>query len=653
MAKNIRNRKGQFSIIAAVLLAIVLVVAVVTTYSMINFSLPKEQTNILSSIDETNISLKQMLEFAVGYYCSVLQVTGNATFAYESALDYLNSGLEFIANSHPEWNPSFQLVSINFSTQWYEISSYSMGSLHIIYNLSSIGVSNIVFSTYCSLSVNIVNVTDTNVRVNVLKDENITEQSLSSQNFIFYYYDNSTSEWMPITSSSIISQDSQYIIEIPTEVDKSCFLLRVLDSRGITATSFYSTSRRPQYTYVFNWNATGMGNIYSQLNYDKIVIEVLQNGTLRWLGQKLLDGKPIPPIPVKCIRVSANSNFKNLEERQIPFQVEDWASDYTVPLGRSNKETKISYGNMIVFLVDHTIKNVTIWWDGRDLAEQTSYAIQRNFDDHIQSSGEVTIDNGVITVTINYESGDFYITTSTCRADFMRINGHDPKFYASPSFPIINGTVRDIIQQEAEWPNYSYWGFPNTYAQIVITVPANATYYTYAIRPIFVNASTCPENRTLTELTPIIITQNGNFEVLAENGTSNQKPIAVQIRSGSQLFYNFSDGKWEHHWSQFVSGGVGAGIMFTNSDNLKLYYFDDIAGQQTGALKVINNRRSVTIEFSPVNLHAVSFDYPIDITWFGAVVSIENTDLIYDSSSPDNVGLWIIVEHPPEIQVIV
>jgi len=653
LIRVIKGDKGQFSIIAAVLLAVVLVLTVVTTYSMINFSLPKEQTNVLSSVDEMNASLKQMLEFAVGYYCSVLQVTGNATFAHESALNYLSSGLEFIANSHPEWNPSFQIVNMNFSTRWYEILSYSTGSLHVVYNLSSIGINNIVYSTHCSLLVNIVNVTSTNVMVNVVKDENLTEQNLNSQNFVFYYYDNTSSRWTPITSSSVLAQEGKYIVEIPNKVDKSCFLLKVSDSRGITATSFYSTLRRPQYTYVFNWNATGMESIYSQLEYDKIVVEVLQNGTLRWLGQKLLDGKPIPPIPVKCIRVSANSNSENLEERQIPLQVEDWASDYTVPLGRSNKETKISYGNMIVFLVDHTINNVTIWWDGRDSAEQTSYATQINFNDQIQASGKAVLNNGIMTVTVNYASGDFYITTSTCRADFMRINGHNPRFYASPSFPIINGTVRDIVQQEAEWPGYSYWGFPNTYAQIVITLPANTTYYTYALRPIFVNASTCPETRTLTDLTPIIITKSGSFQVLAENGTSSQKPVTVQITSGSQLFYNFSDGKWEHHWSQFLSSGVGAGIMFTNSENLKLYYFDSIAGQQTGALKVTESGGLVTIEFSPVNLHAASFDYPLDIAWFGAVVSIENTDPIYDSSNPDNVGLWVTVEHPPQIQIIV
>jgi len=651
LIKIIRDEKGQFSIIAAVLLAIVLVTAVVTTYSMINFSLPKEQTNVLSSVDEMNISLKQMLEFAVGYYCSVLQVTGNATFAHESALNYLSSGLEFIANSHPEWNPSFQIVNMNFSTQWYEISSYSAGFLHIVYNLSSIGINNIVYSSHCSLLLNIVNVTGTHATVSVVKDENLTELNLNSQNFVFYYYDNTTSRWTPITSQDVLAQGNQYLVEIPNKVDKTCFLLKVSDDRGITATSFYSTIRKPQYTYIFNWNATGMENIYSQLEYDKIVIEVLQNGTLRWLGQKLLDGKPIPPVPVKCIRVSANSNAENLEERQIPFQVEDWASDYTVPLSRSNKETKFSYGNMIVFLIDHTIKNVTIWWDGRDSAEQTSYATQRNFNDKIQASGKAILDNGVITVTINYASGDFYIETSTCRADFMRINGHNPRFYASPSFPIINGTIRDIVQQEAEWPSYSYWGFPNTYAQIVITFPANTTYYTYAIRPIFVNASTSPENRALTDLTPIIITKSGNFQVFTENGTNNQKPVAVQTSSGSHFFYNFSDGKWEHHWSQFVSNGVGAGIMFTDINNINLYFFDSIAGQETGALNVTKNSE-VTIEFSPVALHQALFQYPLDITWFGAVVSIENTDLIYDPSAPDNAGLWIIVEHPPEIQLV-
>jgi hypothetical protein len=115
-----RAVKGQFSIIAAALLAIILISAVAVTYSIINFSLPKEQSNVSSSVYEVNNSLKQMLEFAVGYYCSVLQVTGNASFAQNLARNYLSSGFEFIANSHPELNPSIRISSMNFSVRWYE-----------------------------------------------------------------------------------------------------------------------------------------------------------------------------------------------------------------------------------------------------------------------------------------------------------------------------------------------------------------------------------------------------------------------------------------------------------------------------------------------------------------------------------------------------
>jgi hypothetical protein len=156
--------------------------------------------------------------------------------------------------------------------------------------------------------------------------------------------------WMLQQVPSLWSEDNLYILGIPTKVDKKCFLLQVSDPRGIITFSFYSTRKKPQITYVFDWNATGMGNIYSQLRNDKIVVEVLQNGTLLWLGQKLLDGYPIPPLPIKCLRVSANADPTHLEAKQIPFQVEDWASNYKVPLGRSSGETLFSSRNMIVFL---------------------------------------------------------------------------------------------------------------------------------------------------------------------------------------------------------------------------------------------------------------------------------------------------------------
>ncbi|MCJ7760947.1 hypothetical protein MUP59_07410, partial [Candidatus Bathyarchaeota archaeon] len=91
------NKRGQFSIIAALLVAIVLISTVVMTYSTIRNSTIHGQPQILSAIDETNLAAKQILGFTVGYYGSVLKSTGNQTYATELATNYLQSGLVYTA----------------------------------------------------------------------------------------------------------------------------------------------------------------------------------------------------------------------------------------------------------------------------------------------------------------------------------------------------------------------------------------------------------------------------------------------------------------------------------------------------------------------------------------------------------------------------
>ena len=119
------------------------------------------------------------------------------------------------------------------------------------------------------------------------------------------------------------------------------------------------------------------------------------------------------------------------------------------------------------------------------------------------------------------------------------------------------------------------------------------------------------------------------------------------------LFYNFSSPTgWAHHWSEFISGNSGAGIMFTNSTNQKLYIFDSIAGDKTGALNVTSSGR--VIEFNPVERYEASFNTPLDVTWHGAVVTFDSDspqDTIYRKIGDEVYGLWVIVEHPPIVAV--
>ena len=106
------NNKGQFSIIAALLVAIVLIGSVMTTYSAIRYSSIQKQPQILSSTDESNQALDQILGFTVGYYGSVLKVTGNVTYAQQLANNYFDSGITHMGSIKPEWGLSLNTTDL-------------------------------------------------------------------------------------------------------------------------------------------------------------------------------------------------------------------------------------------------------------------------------------------------------------------------------------------------------------------------------------------------------------------------------------------------------------------------------------------------------------------------------------------------------------
>jgi len=216
----------------------------------------------------------------------------------------------------------------------------------------------------------------------------------------------------------------------------------------------------------------------------------------------------------------------------------------------------------------------------------------------------------------------------------MRINSKTPTYGSNLAYIIHHGIIRDVIHQEAEWSN-GIPNCPNVYSQIVITLPANATYYTYKLRLMFVQST---QSRNINELCPIKLTASiGSPQT--ENGTSSGFPI---IQNGTGTFYN-SSSVWQHHWSQFISGARGAGIMFTDEANKMLYAFDN-STTKTGTLKV----GTQTVELCPIT-SSVSFTSAKDLTWYGAVATFDGTTPIYNSSNKS--GLWITVEYPPTITV--
>jgi hypothetical protein len=636
-----RSKKGQFSIIAAMLIAIIMVSAVIMTYANIR-NLPfQEPPKVLSALEEMNLSLKALLEYAVGYYGSILQVTGNVSYAKDLTSRYLQSGFAYIAQSNPTWNPSFDVNYSNLTTLWYEPTSYSMGNLSVTYSLSGLGISEVTYGISALLNVEVLENVAGQSKLRVTHEEAQPDVTLSKANFFFYKYSDSSWKVVNPAIEPIVYPNGTYLVQIPSGVDSSSYLIKVSDLRGMMATAFFSNSKKPQYTYAFTWNSS----LYSSLTRDTITVETLQNGTLRWLGSNIqlsTQGKPIPPIPVRAFRV--NQTVSGVS-REVPFQVEDWGSSYRVPLGLTSNASLFGDRQMVVFLVNHNVQKITLWWNGRDTITQTSYAFtNRYFTGDNPSSRRLT--NGILTITIS--SSYDTITSSyggvTGTASFMRINGYDPTYGAGPAWVIHHGVVRDIVQQEAEWSD-GVPNSPNVYSQMYFTLPANATYYTYALRTIFVNSS---RSRSLTDMSALQLSISTGSR-RTENGTSGGYPVSD---SDSGLFYNFTSPSfrsgWAHHWSEFITGSSGAGLMSRDEGNRKLYGLDSIAGQKTGAIYVSSSSR--VIEFNPVGRasYPASFMYPLDIIWHGAVVTF-NGEPIYPTSG--TVGLWAIVEYPPTVAV--
>jgi hypothetical protein len=632
------NNKGAFSVIAALLVAVVLIASVMTAYSSIRYSPVQEQPQILSAVDETNHALKQLLGFTVGYYGSVLKVTGNVNYAYGLARDYLDSGLENVAYVKPEYGLSLNVTDLKLNTSWFTNNSYSQGSMLATYDLNGLGILGISYNASIRLEVQISKATSpTQAQFRILTDNSESLINLGTNNIKFYHYNYQNLTWGFSVPTNIVSyEDGTYLVDLPEGIANNFYVVQIEDTRGLSVTASSSN----QINTAIAWNS-----LTSLINPEEstFMLEILQNGTMRWLGQNMqvtTQTQPIPPVPVKTIHINQTVNGVTEE---VPFQIEDWASNYQIPQGLTSNATIFGNRQMIVLLLNSKVSDFTVWWEGTDTATQTPMAFTNRYfiNDNTEAS---TLSNGKITLlfgSFNVKSTVVGSTTSST-TNFMRINQENSTYGAGLSYVIHHGTVRDVVQQEAEWGT-GVDGCPNLYANIVLTLPANTTYYTYNLRIMFINSN---QARSITDLSPIQLTTTlSSVEQQTENGTLEGFPI---VQNGTGTFINSSIGSFTaHHFSQFISdNGKGAGIMFNDKDNQKLYAFDSFpASTSKGALKASTG----LIELLPVSSGQVEFNYAYDIAWQGAVVTFDNTTPVYNGTT--QAGLWILVENPPVLTV--
>ena len=495
---KLSKRRGQFSIMAAFLVLAVVTSAMFVAFNRIQDNQFTKPVTIASDIKDVKTALRELLGFTAGYYGSIIELTGNVTYAREKTKSYFESGLETIAHADVENTVSLILNDVGVKTSWFGREGYTRGYLSVEYSIPSIGLSGMKYEGSALLSATIQETVGDVCKVSVLGDNDEPNLSLSKNSFSFFKFDPSANKWVfqNPTEEPVISTMGVYSLKLPADINKDAYFLQVADQRGIIVSSGYirgvgdSNKEFPSYTYTFNWSS-----LYDGLNDPYMEIELLQNGTLRWLGQALTvsgSEKPIPPVPIKGIHVNQTISGVNQE---VPFQVEDWRGNYKVPFGLTNNSTIFDENCMIVFLVNHHVSKVTVWWNGTDTAIQTPYAYTNVYftgDNPVSS----TLDNGVLALDLsNFGSGVKSTTKSSpilSTSTFLRINGESPIYGSSPSYTIHHGVVRDIVQQEPEWSG-GVTSSPDFYGQVVLTLPAMTNYYTYRARIMYI-ATTATRN---------------------------------------------------------------------------------------------------------------------------------------------------------------
>jgi hypothetical protein len=121
--------------------------------------------------------------------------------------------------------------------------------------------------------------------------------------------------------------------------------------------------------------------------------------------------------------------------------------------------------------------------------------------------------------------------------------------------------------------------------------------------------------------------------------------------SGIEVYVSNNPSSWGSAvWTGSLdsSGWQYSGTFSAEGQYVKLVSRSTSSSQRLYEVKV-EVQEGPIIEFNPVERYQVSFTYPLDVSWHGAVVTFED-EPIYPSSG-GNIGLWIMVEYPPIVAV--
>lgn len=697
-----RSKRGQFIILAAVLILIVMVSAVIFLYSNLPSQtvLVKDVANATGSVIN---SINTVYASGASMYSTILNVTGNYSYARLQSNLVMASGFSKLSTLYSSYGLSMSKPSVSFRAVWYSPYSYTLSQGGLVFNLSNYGVYGVNVSSIQELAVQVVCTTtcvsNGDATLRVYDQGNSPDSSLAEDMFYFLVYSQIQNVWVKASPVSFENfQNGTYVLGVPGS-SPSGFLVGVRDSRGILVIA--SSFTKVQFSFSWTQAQALAGTRWPNLAFVPLTLQILTNGTVQLLGQgvQVSSGspQPIPPVPVKDIRV--NDTFTSGKNVEVPFQVEDWTFGYTQPLGLTGQYTLFSDFQMIVTDINTTVNAVTVYWNGTDTAVQSKLSIPPSaYFTNSASCGSncmESINNGLVTFQF-LDNGGFCTTEPPDTLElvtsyngqvlgsvmFESANGLNMETDCNFGFVIVPGVVREIafggfVIGEFGDGTSAY----NMLPTIVFLIPAKAPYVTAASLTRFGTDKSSQYQRSISSYYLMTLNPPQLSPSASEFIQAGTTPTSTTYQSGAGFYcaYNYgistssclpskkNPSTYYYLWSSVCTPSKtskdpcnpslpNVGILNTAGQLFSLYSL--ALGVDSGTYPytgfVIWNNGSVTVAPYISNGNSLSFSSSFYYSWTGFLWFWPGTQKVGTTSYQlDPYTVSPIFESPPTVAITV
>ena len=406
--KIVKQKKGQFIIIAVLMIAIMMVSIAAIMYSAVTYYRYEKWEEYLLIIDNLKMGSRRLMEICLANFT---QFNFEKYAIDRTALNQtLGQWKNDLRKSMPGQGLSIDLLdktqlisppkviggtyiperwARNFiKCYWFYPVSLSSIFTELSANLSSSGLQGYRSPIFISLQVEIdmsyLEGTPSEVgaiKITMTHQDGLPVKGLKANNFEVYRFDPSVDDWS-IASLSKVSRSlgGKYLLTFTGSIEKPYYkwlIIKVTDTRGITVVC--ATYSRIEFMIEKNTPISGRP---ANSDDEIYTLEAGVRGQWYWNGKQLnveaeggvpLITPPLPPIPIKQFRVNVTENGVDSTSVETPCQYEiwdkiDWHDQLIdVPKNLADPFYRFNSTNRMVFQVKFptlniTRQKVTIWW---------------------------------------------------------------------------------------------------------------------------------------------------------------------------------------------------------------------------------------------------------------------------------------------------